>query len=353
MLYLEGIEDGSRFIETARRVSKDKPIVVMKSGRTEAGARAASSHTGSLAGSYTAFQAAFQQARVIQANSIEELFDYSQILSSIHEFEGKIAIVTNSGGPGVMAADATDTFGLNLASFDRKTVEELKKVLPPEASVYNPVDVLGDSDAERFRKTVSIVAEDSDVGAIVVILTPTAQIDFDEAANSIIELRKPVVACFMGGKNVLNSVEKLKEHRIVNFFDPVRAMRALSAVKYYQESRRKKRAAIQLFDVDRRTPARIIEEVKKRRIKVVGEDALKIIESYGIRTAPYGLARTAEEAMELAEEIGYPVAMKVVSPHIIHKSDVGCVKINVGKEEIRKSFFDIIMRAENLSLIHI
>ncbi|HID43846.1 MAG TPA: CoA-binding protein [Archaeoglobaceae archaeon] len=349
MLYIEGIEDGTKFITTARRVSKKKPIVVMKSGKTEAGAKAASSHTGSLAGSYTAFQAAFQQSRVIQANSVEELFDYSLVLSSIQKLEGRVSIVTNSGGPGVIAADAIDSYGLEAANFGENTIRKLRELLPPEASFYNPVDVLGDSDADRFGKAVKIVAEDEDTGVIVAILTPTAQIDFDRAADCILETPGNMVTCFMGEESVSGAVEKLKEHGIVNFFDPVRAIRALSAVKSYEEAKRKRKIEPQTFMVNREEVRRIIDEVKRRRIKIVGVDALRILEAYGIRTAPYGLARTADEAVELAEKIGYPVAMKVVSPHIIHKSDVGCVKINVGGEDVRRAFFEILMRAEQIA----
>lgn len=349
MLYIEGLDNGRAFIETARKVAKKKPIIVMKGGKTEAGAKAASSHTGSLAGSYTAFQAALQQSRVIQANSIEELFDYSLILSSIQKLDGRVSIVTNSGGPGVMAADAIDYYGLEAAKLRKETIQKLRELLPPEASFYNPVDVLGDADAIRFGKAVKIVAEDEDTGVIVAILTPTAQIDFDDAADFIIGSPKPVITCFMGGESVRSAVEKLREHGIVNFFDPIRAIRALSAVKSYEEAKRRKKQKIQVIRADKNSVRKIIDEVTRRRIKIVGVDALRILEAYGIKTAPYGLARTADEAEEIAEKIGYPVAMKVVSPHIIHKSDVGCVKVNVGRDNVRKAFYEILMRAEEIT----
>jgi len=347
MLYLEGVRDGRRFIEVARKVSKKKPVVVMKSGRTEAGARAASSHTGTLAGSFAAFKAAFQQCGVVQADTIEELFDFSLILSNIRNIEKGIAIVTNSGGPGVMAADAVETFGLELARFERETIEKLKDVLPPEASIYNPVDVIGDADADRFGIAARIISEDRNVGAIIAILTPTARIDFDKAADYIAGISKPVVTCFMGGESILPAIEKLKEHRIMNFFDPVRAVKALSAVSTYSKARDRAYQEPVRFEVNKEVVRDIINEIRKRRAKIVGVEGLKVLEAYGIKVAPYGLARTADEAVEIADRIGYPVAMKIVSPDIIHKSDVGCVKLNVGKEDVKRTFFEIVTRAES------
>lgn len=349
ILYIEGIKNGNEFIKVAKRVSKVKPIVVMKSGRTESGAKAASSHTGSLAGSYRAFQAAFRQSRVIEAYSVEELFDFSRILSSIQELKGRVGIVTNSGGPGVMAADAIESNNLQLAGYSRETLKKLKELLPSESNVYNPVDILGDSDSDRFGKTAKIVSEDADVGAILAILTPTAQIDFDKAADYLIGLEKPVVTCFMVGSSGKSAVERLEKSGIVNFFDPIRAVKSLSAVKIFESSRNMSHPEPERLAVNKDAAEKVIKQVKERRAKIVGSDALKILEAYDIKVIPYGLARTADEAEKIAREIGYPVAMKVVSPHIVHKSDVGCVKINVQEDKVRKTFFDIIMMAEQIS----
>ncbi len=346
IVYLEGIKNGTKFIKVARKVAKKKPIIVMKSGKTDAGARAASSHTGSIAGSYTAFQAAFQQSRVVQANSIEEIFDYSRVLSSIQDFRGKVGIVTNSGGPGVMAADAIDDFDLELASFGKDTLKKLIEVLPSEASIYNPVDILGDADAHRFGEAVHAVAQDEGVNGIITILTPTAQIDFDKAAGYLLDVSKPVLTCFMGGESILPAIKKLKKAGIVNFMDPGRALRAFSAVKNYDTAKREVRSRPPKLEVDKSRVRRILHGVD--RSKVVGTEAFEILQAYGINTIPYGMARTASEAVEIADSIGYPVVMKVVSPDIIHKSDVGCVKVNIEREGVKKAFFDIIMRAENI-----
>ncbi|MFO7967625.1 MAG: acetate--CoA ligase family protein [Archaeoglobaceae archaeon] len=346
IVYLEGIKNGSRFIRVARKVAKRKPIIVMKSGKTDAGARAASSHTGSIAGSYTAFQAAFQQSRVVQANSIEEIFDYSRVLSSIQDFQGKVGIITNSGGPGVMAADAIDDFDLELANFNKETLKKLRETLPSEASIYNPVDILGDADAHRFGETVHAVAQDDGVNGIITILTPTAQIDFDKAADYLLDISKPVLTCFMGGESILPAVKKLRDAGMVNFLDPWRALRAFSAVKNYDMAKREVRSKPPKLKVDKSRVRKILHGVD--RSKVVGTEAFETLEAYGINTIPYGMARTASEAVEIADSIGYPVVMKVVSPDIIHKSDVGCVKVNIERDGVKKAFFDIIMRAENI-----
>lgn len=245
-----------------------------------------------------------------------------------------------------MAADAIDDFNLELANFQKDTIKKLKGLLPPEASIYNPVDILGDADAQRFGKTVHAVAEDEEVGGIITILTPTAQVDFDKAADYLIDISKPVLTCFMGGESIFPAIKKLKDAGIVNFLDPGRALRAFSAVKNYDKAKREVRSSPPQLEVDKSRVRKILHEVE--RSKVVGTEAFEILQAYGINTASHGMARTASEAVEIADSIGYPVVMKVVSPDIIHKSDVGCVKVNVGREGVKKSFFDIVMRAENI-----
>ncbi len=337
MLYLEGIEDGRRFMKVARRLSKVKPVVAIKSGKTDAGAKAASSHTGSLAGSYEACKTAFKQSGVVEANSIEELFDCSLVLLNVRDFNGEVAIVTNSGGPGVMASDAVEFFGLKLAKFESRTIEGLKSILPPIANLYNPVDVLGDADAERFGEALKVVAEDENVGAIVAILTPTAQMDFIKSAEYVSSIKKPIVTCFMGGESVKGAVELLKKRGIVNFTDPVRAVKALSFAYKYGLMRSKEEEMHEEMYVDTELVRSLIKE----------RAWFEVLKAYGIPVPPYGIARTAEEALEIADKIGYPVAMKIVSPEVIHKTDVGCVKLNVGRDEVIPTFYELVKRAED------
>ena len=344
LLYLEGVEDGRKFMEVAKEVSKVKPIVAVKSGKTEAGAKAASSHTGSLAGSFVAYRTAFKQCGVVEAESVEDLFDFSLVLTKIRELNGGIAIVTNSGGPGVIASDAVEMFGLKLARFEKDTIEALREILPPMANVYNPVDVLGDADADRFGKALSVVAKDRNVGGIIAILTPTAQIDFAKASEYVAKIEKPIVTCFMGGESVKEAVEFLKRHGIFNFMDPVRAVRSLRSAVLYDEMRDKLDREMPKIEVDRDKVRDLITSAGR---KVLTAESFEILKAYGIPVPSYGIAKTAEEALKIADEIGYPVAMKIVSPDILHKTDVGCVKLNVRREDVERTFYEIVKRAED------
>ncbi len=327
MLYIEGINDGRKFMDVAEKVGKVKPVVAMKSGKTDAGAKAASSHTGSIAGSYQACLAAFRQSGVIPADSPEDLFDFARLLSKYREVEGGVAIVTNSGGPGVMAADAIESYGLKMASFSKETIEKLREMLPPEANIYNPVDVLGDADAERYVKAIECVADDENVGTIIAITVPTARLSFEEAAR--FRINKPHVICFMGWDKS-------------DFFDPVRAVRALSSLYQYSKFRKRGEKTYREFSFDRN---RVREAMKS----INPFDILKVI---GVPTPEYGVARTADEALEVADSIGYPVAMKVLGD-IMHKTDVGCVKLNVNRDEVKKAFVEIIANAERLGDVRI
>ncbi|RZN37735.1 MAG: CoA-binding protein [Methanophagales archaeon ANME-1-THS] len=346
-LYLEDVRDGRRFMEVVSQVTSTKPVVVLKSGKTDAGARAASSHTGSIAGSVEAFRTAFHQAGVIEANSIEDLFDFSLTLSRMRGIKGGVAIVTNSGGPGVMAADALDELGLELASFERGTLEQLRAL--QIANFYNPVDVRGDADSELFGAALGIVAGDAQVGAILAILSPTAFIDFVRAGDYVLEFsdRKPIIPVFMGGERVSETIERFRAYGIRNYFDPGRAVKALSAVKQYTASKERVRAPPPHFTVDRATVERLLKPVEGEVARMgMGLQGFKILDAYGISVPNYGAAKTAEEALEIADRIGYPVAMKILSPDIVHKTDIGCVKLGVGREQVAETFFEIIHRAE-------
>lgn len=343
MLYVEGIQDGRRFMEIARKVAKKKPIVVMKAGKTESGAKAASSHTGSLAGSYEVYKTAFEQSGIIVAESVEELFDYAFSLTKNRKI-GNIAIITNSGGPGVMASDAVEIQGLKLAELSNDTIEALRTFLPPSANFYNPIDILGDSDTERFSKALEIVAKDPSVGALLAILAPTAQIDFHKAVKSVLSVQKPVFCCFMGIDE--KNEEILIDNRIPNFFDPTRAVKAISAVERYSRFDFIE-TEFGRFEVNREETDRVFSEFMNYGAKFVGVEGMKLLECYGIPTAPWGIAKNADEAEKIAEKIGYPVAMKIVSPDVIHKSDIGAIKLDVNKGEVRTSFYEIISRVES------
>ncbi|PXF53912.1 MAG: CoA-binding protein [Candidatus Methanophagaceae archaeon] len=335
-MYLEDVSEGSRFMSVASETSRTKPVVVMKSGVTEAGAKAASSHTGSIAGSVEAYRAAFAQSGVVEAASIQELFDFSLSLSRIRSIKGGIAIVTNSGGPGVMAADAIEGSGLELATFERGTTEKLHTL--QLANSYNPVDVRGDATTDEFGTALNIVAEDGHVGAIIAILSPTAPIEFDKAGDYVVAInaKKPVIPVFMGGETVMSAVEALKKHGIANYFDPVRAVESLRAVRDYEERHERVSEPPPHFNVD---TERVREQIRHK-------PGFELLKAYGIPVPAYGKAETPDEALEIADRIGYPVAMKIISPDIIHKTDVGCVKLNVNRNKVKESFFEIMRRGE-------
>lgn len=346
-LYLEDVRDGRRFMEVVRAATRSKPVVVMKSGKTEAGAKAASSHTGSLAGSVEAYRTAFLQAGMVEASSISDLFDFAQILARVPRITGGVAIVTNSGGPGVMAADALEEFGLTLAALKRETIKNLCTL--ELANFYNPVDIRGDADSEKFGRALEIVAADEGVGAVIAILSPTAPIDFAKAGEFLlgVNARKPVIPVFMGGDTVGETVNRLKQQGIANYFDPVRAIRALSAVRAYTEGRAKIHAAPPHFPAEAGVKEQVLQLLEHADARLgLGRGGFRILEAYGIPVVPYGTAVTADEALAMADKIGYPVALKVLSPDIMHKTDVGGVKLGVQRGAVIATFYELLQRAE-------
>jgi acetate---CoA ligase (ADP-forming) len=352
MAYLEGIEKGPEFMRVAREGSTKKPIIAIKAGTTSAGSRAVSSHTGALAGSERAYEAAFRQSGVIRARSVQELFDYAiafarQPLLAVD----RIAVVTNAGGPGIMATDACERAGLQLASLEARSMERLRAALPSAASVLNPVDLLGDALADRYSLALETVAHDANVGGIVVILTPQIMTDVEGTARVVGELSKrvdkPIVGCFMGQGTVLPGINILNRHRVPNYPVPERAVAALAAMRRYRLWRERPPQALESLPVDRERVRRAFAQVRAEGRLAMGDtETREIMEAYGIPTPPTYLARTAEEAVHYAEEIGFPVAVKISSPDILHKTDVGGVKLNVTTPgEVRDAFELMVYRA--------
>ncbi len=235
MAYLEDIRDGSRFLEVARGLTKCKPIIAIKSGVTSGGSRAVSSHTGALAGSERAYEAAFKQAGVLRANSVDELFDFAIALARQPLPRGdKVAVVTNAGGPGIMATDAIERAGLMLASFSKETVDQLRLVLPAAANCLNPVDVLGDATLDRFRSALNLVLADQNVNGLIVMLAPTFTTKVEEFAQIVGEAAEqssiPILACFMGEASIRGAAKILTRHQVPNYVIPERAVTALKAM---------------------------------------------------------------------------------------------------------------------------
>ncbi|EJN60163.1 acetate--CoA ligase family protein [Halogranum rubrum] len=350
--YLEGIEEGREFIDTAREVTQDTPIVLVKSGRTDAGAQAASSHTGTIAGSDQAYEAGLEQAGVIRAESVQELFDSAQMLANQPLPDSKeIAIITNAGGPGVMSTDAVGDSSLSMASFSDETLEEFSEKLPEEGNIYNPVDIVGDADNDRFRDALDVALADENVGMALVLTCPTAVLNYEQLAKDTVELRqehdKPVAACFMGGERVKPAAEILQESGIPNYFDPSRAVFALDALSDFKDISRREYDEPTEFDVDEERAREILESVKGRDDTRLGVEAMGLLDAYGIETPQGDIIDSPADALEVAEDIDGNVVMKIVSPDILHKSDIGGVKVGVEDEDVYDAYEDLITRARN------
>lgn len=356
--YIEDVRSGEAFVEQVARAARKTPVVIIKSGTSQAGAQAASSHTGALAGSSLAYDVAFRQAGVIRAETMEELFDYAIAFATQPVPPGRrVGIVTNSGGPGIIATDQVEAQGLSMARFQKETLEVLRRTLPPAANVYNPVDVLGDASAETYRTAFRLVLADPGVDAVVCLLTRPAGIDPADVARGIVEERrrfpeKAVVAAFLGGENVHGGNEVFRDSGLPSYEFPERAVKALSGLMRYGELVKEPPLGRgQAFDdVDRETVRRVFAEVRKEgRTVLLGNEAHRVARAYGVNAAPIHLATRAIEAVGAAEELGYPVVLKVASPKIVHKSDVGGVKLGLeGPGEVREGFLEIL---ENVSRV--
>ena len=346
--YMEGLPDGQEFISVAREVSKIKPIVALKSGVTQAGSRAVSSHTGSLAGSEQAYEAAFRQSGVLRAHSLQDLFDMARAFGYLSPLQGdQIAIVTNAGGPGILATDALERAGLKLARFKPECIKALEQFLPDAASAANPIDVLGDARADRYRFALEQVIESPSVDGILVILTPQAMTEIVETAAVIAEISEkvdiPILASFMGEARVEAGIETMAKHNVPNFAFPERAAMVLQAMSQYREYRARPLPSFESFNVDQKAVRETIDRVlDEGRLSIGDAEAKSILTAYGLQAPPSEIAETAEKAVEIAAEMGYPVVLKIASPDILHKTDVGGVKVGLQNDTDVRDAFDLI-----------
>lgn len=348
LCYIEGLNDGQEFIRVARDVTNSKPIVALKSGVTQAGSRAVSSHTGSLAGSEQAYQAAFHQAGVIRAHSLQDLFDYAIAFGYLPPLLGdRIAIVTNAGGPGILATDAIERSGLQLARFESKIIRALEEFLPDAASAANPVDVLGDARADRYRFALEEIVQDPNVDGVLVILTPQAMTEIVETAQVITEIAGevdlPILACFMGEARVEAGTRVLDKHNVPNFSFPERAAMVFEAMSRFRHQKEKPLPHYESFDVNQAAVEEIIAKVlSEGRVSIGDSEARSILTAYGLKIPASELAESADQAVEYAIEMGYPVVLKIASPDILHKTDVGGVKVNLESATDVRDAFDLI-----------
>jgi len=348
--YLENITDGDAFVREAERISRAKPILLMKSGGTGAGAKAASSHTGSLAGSETAYEVVFDRAGIVRCDSIKTQFDYAQAFGDQPLPAGpNVAVITNAGGPGIMAADAVERSGLTFAALTEDTMAALSANLPPAANVTNPVDVLGDALADRYEMACAAVLADPNVHAAIVLLTPQAMTECTATAQTVVRVcrdhpGKPVLACFLGAEKIAEAADVLRRGRIPQYDSPEAAVDTLRAMQDYVRWRSRPKRVVTLFAVNRRKVEQIIDRHLRRDLREIGEvESKEIIEAYGFVTPSGSIATTADQAAEIADQLGYPVVLKIWSPDIVHKSDVGGVKLNLTSAQQVRDAFDLMM----------
>ncbi|HPT74734.1 MAG TPA: acetate--CoA ligase family protein, partial [Methanomassiliicoccaceae archaeon] len=349
-MYVEGANRGRELMRQLREASKNKPIIVLKSGRTSSGSKAASSHTGALSGSDKVYDAAFRQANAIRVNTIDEMLDLLQVFSNMPLPKGDgLAIVTNAGGHGVMAADACSDHGLTLASFEKETIDKLKGYLPAAANCYNPVDVLGDASADRYEFAIKTVMEDPNVSCVAVLLAPLDTVDISEVASHLAtfagKVDKPVVGAFVGGTKTNEGIKMLQDAKIPCYDSPDRAIRALGAmVRYKRMKDNPGDDEPVLVDGDKEKVKEIIKAVRASgRTSLSESEGKEILMAYGVPVPQEVTCATADEAAKAAASIGFPVVMKIDSPDIAHKSDVGGVKVGVSSESAVKAEFELMM----------
>ncbi len=355
VIYMESVGDARSFLSAAREVALNKPIIVIKAGRTEGAAKAAASHTGSMTGSDEVLEAAFRRSGVLRVNAIAELFYMAEVLAKQPRPKGpRLSIVTNAGGPGVLAADSLILNGGQLAEISPATIEELNKFLPAAWSHNNPIDILGDAEPERYAKTLEVVAKDENTDGMLVILTPQAMTDPTQTAEKLKPyakgLGKPVLASWMGGVDVAAGEEILSRAGIPTFPYPDTAARTFMYMWRYTYNLRGLYETPVLADgehaPDRAKAGKIIEAARKSKRTILTEfESKELLAAYRIPTVETRVARTAEQAVKAAEDIGYPVVLKLHSETITHKTDVGGVKLNLCNAAAVKEAFDAIKKA--------
>ncbi len=348
--YLENITDGNTFVRIAEQISQKKPILLMKAGVTAAGAKAASSHTGSLAGSETAYEAVFERAGVIRCFSIKSQFDFAQGFAYQPLPKGaSVAVITNAGGAGIMAADAIEKQQLTFAKLTDQTQKRLAAKLPAAANFHNPIDVLGDALPDRYEFAIDVVLDDPNVDAVLILLTPQAMTDATGTAEAIVNVMKkkpgkPVFACFLGAEKVAKGNIILRDNKIPQYDSPEAAVLTIKVMVDYVRWKARPKRIVKLFSVNRHKVETILQRNLRQGTRQIGEaESKEVLEAYGFVTPKDAVANTAVQAANIADQIGYPVVLKIWSPDIIHKSDVGGVKVHLENAQEVMDAFDLMM----------
>lgn len=348
MGYMENVDGGEEFVRAAREVSRKKPVIMLKAGSTNAGAKAASSHTGAIAGSDDAYAAAFRQSGIVRAPDLESLFFLAEAFSCLPLPRGpNVAVLSNAGGPGILAADACEKTSLHMARLSPETIQRLQAVLPPYASVYNPVDIIGDAGAERYRKSLEAVLDDPLVHAVLLLIAPTAMVEMEAAATAIAQAAhrstKPVLTCLLGRAHGSSGRDILRQAGLPCYAFPEPALRSIEAMYAYAQWRQK---PVPVFEPPRRdldAARRILDQATAEgRQELADSQARELAAAYGLRVPATVLARGSAEAVQAAKAMGGPVALKVASAQLAHRTDVGGVALGLlGDEAVGKAFREL------------
>lgn len=351
LMYVEELSEGPRFIHLAREITGvlGKPILAIKTGRTQQGASAASSHTGSLAGADAAYDAIMAQAGVLRVDTVQELFDYAMAFGSQPMPRGdRVAIITNAGGPGIMATDACVYQGLNLAEFSEETTAKLKAALPAAASSRNPVDLVGDARSDRYRAALEVVLKDRGVDGVIAILTPQNMTDIDGVAEVLSELAqqssKPLFASFMGGVDIASGVQILRRNNVPHYPFPEGAARVFAAMWRYQRWLDRPRTEERIFEVDRKKVNEVFAKAAAEgRTQLPESEAVAVLQAYGFPTLRAETARASADVEGICARLGFPLVMKIASPDILHKTDVGGVVLGIKDAAAAEKAFSDMM----------
>ncbi len=354
VMYLEDMGDGQRFLKICKDITRNKrkPVLVLKSGRSPEGAKAAMSHTGALMGSDEIYEAILKQSGAIRVDTMEELFDYATAFSKQPlPLEGDLVIVSNAGGPAIISTDACSKDGIKMAKIE-DIRPKIDAVIPPWGSSRNPVDIVGDADFERFNNVLENVLTHKNVGSVITMCTPSATLDYDKLAEVIVKMskkhNKTMLASLMGLDEGIKNREILAEGNVPYYTYAEGAIRTLKAMLKFVDWIKTPQGNISKFKVDKRKVQKIFDNVKKeRRTSLLEEEGIQILRTYGFSLPKSILAKTESDAVKAAIKIRFPVVMKIASPQIIHKSDAGGVKVGLKNDkEVLSAFREIVKNAK-------
>jgi len=354
VMYLEDMGDGQEFLKVCKQITKNnkKPILVLKSGRSPEGAKAAMSHTGALMGSDEIYDAVIKQSGAIRVDTMEELFDYATAFSKQPlPTEGDLVIVSNAGGPAIISTDSCSKLGIKMAKIE-EIRPKIDAVIPPWGSSRNPVDIVGDADFNRFENVLNEVLAHKNVGSVISMCTPSATLDYDKLAEVIVKMskkyKKTMLASLMGLDEGITNREILANGDVPYYTYAEGSIRALKAMLRFADWIKTPEGNIAKFDVDKAKVSKVFDKVKEEgRTNLLEEEGLEILNAYGFPLPKSILAKTEDEAVEAANKIGHPAVMKIASPQIVHKSDAGGVKVNLSSDkEVRDAFKVIVDNAK-------